>query len=224
MSYALRIHDLDLPGRDVALRRVSLEVPFGAAVGIVGRAGMGKSLLLRMLSGQRPAHGEVLEVLGLDLRREPRRVWESVGYVRGGMDSLLDWRSAAGNLHLEARQKSLPAGRIDAAVRFQLERQGLLQRATTRVARLDREARFRVGLAAAVVAQPRLVFLDEPLRGADAETAMHLVGVLEQWRSEDSSHTLLVAGETLDAFQGLLTQALRLDERGLVRSSLGRSE
>jgi len=220
VSYALCIHELDLPGRDVALRRVSLEVRVGEAVGVVGRAGTGKSLLLRILSGQRPAHGTSLEVLGLDLRREPRRVWESVGFMAGAKDSLLAWRSAAGNLHLEARQKGLPAARIDAAARLQLERHGLLPRATTRVAQLDRSARFRLGLAAAVVAQPRLLFLDDPLHGADAESAAHLVAVLEQWLAEDSSHTLVVAGESLDAFRSLLTSSWRLDERGLVPCSL----
>jgi hypothetical protein len=145
VAYALCIHDLDLAGHDVATRRVSLEVRQGEAVGILGRAGMGKSLLLRVLSGQRPGHGESLEVLGLDLRREPRRVWESVGFVTGSTDTLLPWRSAVGNLHLEAQQKGMPAGRIDAAARLQLERHRFLQRAAPRVAQRDPDAPFACG-------------------------------------------------------------------------------
>ena len=215
MGSALRIQDLELPGRQVVSRPVSLEVRLGEVVGIVGRAGVGKSQLLRILSGQRPGQGRTLEVLGLDLRREPRRVWESVGFACGWRDSLLDWRSAADNLRLEARQKGLPAAHLDDVVRLQLERHGLGQTAATVTAVLDRELRFRLGLAAATVAKPRLLLLDEPLLGADAGSAERLLAVLYHWLDEDANHTLVVAGESLSPFGPLLTALWRLDERGL---------
>jgi pyoluteorin transport system ATP-binding protein len=220
VATALRIHDLELPGRQVVSRPVSLEVRLGEVVGIVGRAGVGKSLLLHILSGQRPGQGRTLEVLGLDLRREPRRVWENVGFASGWRDSLLDWRSAADNLKLEARQKGLPAARLDEVVRLQLEEHGLDQTAETVTAVLDRESRFRLGLAAATVAQPHLLFLDEPLLGADAASAERLLAALYHWLDEDASHTLVVAGESLTPFGQLLTALWRLDERGLVPAPL----
>jgi len=50
-----RVHDLELPGRDIETRRVSLELEPGDVVGIAGPPGVGKSSLLRMLSGSVPA-------------------------------------------------------------------------------------------------------------------------------------------------------------------------
>jgi energy-coupling factor transporter ATP-binding protein EcfA2 len=123
-------------------------------------------------------------------------------------------------LKLEARQKGLPAARLDEVVRLQLEEHGLDQTAETVTAVLDRESRFRLGLAAATVAQPHLLFLDEPLLGADAASAERLLAALYHWLDEDASHTLVVAGESLTPFGQLLTALWRLDERGLVPAPL----
>lgn len=220
MPFALRIHDLVLPGRLVASRHVSLDVQQGESVGIVGRSGMGKSQLLRQLSGQRPAQAALLEVLGLDGRREPRRVWESVGYASGRSDTLLDWRTTDENLRLEATQKGLPAARIDAAVEATLRHFALQRWARVETRKLERELRWRLSLAQAMLTGPRLMLLDEPLQGIAAETAERLLRDLRHWLEEDRSRTLIVAGEELQPLKPLFSCMWRLDERGLQPLSL----
>jgi ABC-type multidrug transport system ATPase subunit len=215
VPFALRIRDLVLPGRLVASRQVSLDVQQGESVGIVGRSGMGKSQLLRLLSGQRPAQAALLEVLGLDGRREPRRVWESVGYASGRGDTLLDWRTTDENLRLEAAQKGLPAARIDAAVEATLRHFALQRWAEVETGKLQRELRWRLNLALAMLTGPRLVLLDEPLQGIPPETAERLLRDLRQWLHEDPSHTLVVVGEELQPLRSLFSAMWRLDERGL---------
>jgi ABC-type multidrug transport system ATPase subunit len=217
MAFAVRIQDLALAGRLVASRRVSLEIHLGESVGVAGRAGMGKSQLLRILSGQRPAQATALEVLGLDGRREPRRVWEHVGYASGRRDTLLDWRTAADNLRLEASQKGLPTARIEAAVQVALQHYALQRWAGLETGKLQRELRWRLGLAQAMLCGPRLLLLDEPLQGVLSDTAERLLKDLQQWLREDPSHTLVVAAEDLRPFDSLLTRRWRLDERGLQR-------
>jgi len=215
VAFAVRIQDLALAGRLVASRHVSLDIHLGESVGIAGRAGMGKSQLLRVISGQRPGHAALLEVLGLDGRREPRRVWEHVGYASGRRDTLLDWRTAEDNLRLEASQKGLPAARIEAAVEAALRHYALQRWAGVETGKLQRELRWRLGLAQAMLCGPRLLVLDEPLQGALPDQAEKLVRDLRQWLDEDPSHTLVVAGEDLQSFRSLLTSQWRLDERGL---------
>src|SRR5437867_12237219 len=109
MNLALRVRDLEIAGKDVETRRLSLDVEAGEVIGIAGPPGVGKSTLLRALSGQLPARAASLEVLGVDALREPRRVWESVGYLRGDREVFL-WRlSARDNLRHHAAMKRLPA-------------------------------------------------------------------------------------------------------------------
>src|SRR5678815_2031034 len=124
MPYTLRIRDLELPGRDVETRRVSFELEPGDVVGIAGPPGVGKSTLLRMLSGQLPSQAASLEVLGFDGLREPRRVWENVGYLRGDRESFLWSLSARDNLKQHGVLKRLPAASLDREVALQLGRVG----------------------------------------------------------------------------------------------------
>jgi ABC-2 type transport system ATP-binding protein len=220
VAFAVRIQDLALPGRLVASRHVSVDIQLGDSVGIVGRAGMGKRMLLRVLSGQRPGAAAVLEVLGLDVRREPRRVWENVGFASGRSDTLLDWRTVEDNLRLEADQKRIPAARIASAVETELRHYALRRWAGVEAGKLERPLRWRLGLAQATLAKPRLLLLDEPLQGVPPDSAERLFRDLRQWLDEDPGHTLLVAGEELGTLKPLFTRLLRLDERGLLPEPL----
>ena len=190
MSLALCVTDLELGGRDVERRRLSLEAEPGEVLGIAGPPGVGKSTLLRLLSGQLPARAAVLEVLGVDALREPRRVWESVGYLRGDRESFL-WRlSARDNLRHHAAMKRLPAAQLDREVRLQLRRVGLLSRAGASPRFYERDDRLRLAMAHAWLDDPRL-----------AASCCESAGSRPQHRTTSPEHRIASGGPTSFQFE-----------------------
>jgi branched-chain amino acid transport system ATP-binding protein len=215
VTHTIRVHDLELPGRDIETRRVSLELEPGDVVGIAGPPGVGKSSLLRMLSGSVPARAATFEVLGIDATREPRRVWECVGYLRGDRESFLWHLSVRDNLRRHGSLKRLQGATLDRAVGLQLRRVGLLSRAGAAPRFLERDDRLRLAMAQAWLDEPRLLLLDDPLHGAGAAVAEQFVSSLEQWMAEDPERSVVVVGRSLRPFISLLTRAYLLRERWL---------
>lgn len=149
-------------GERTALREVSLQVPAGATLAVLGRNGAGKSTLLRILATLlRPHSGEV-SVLGEPL---PRRGWA----VRGrlgllGHDPLL-YRDLTGreNLLYHARLHRVPEARIAEV----LAAVGMQGRDDEPVRMLSRGMVQRLAIARAVLHRPALLLLDEPRANLD---------------------------------------------------------
>jgi ABC-type Mn2+/Zn2+ transport system ATPase subunit len=161
-------------GRSTVLSRLTLTVPTGSRLALVGPAGAGKTTLLRCLLGLTPVRaGEVL-VLG----QAPGRLPE-VGYLPQGDPA--DWRFplTVGEAALLGRYRRLgplrrPGPTDRAAVAAALELTGLSGRAGEQVGRLSPSERRRLGLARALAAEPRLLLLDEPLAGLNGESEAEL--------------------------------------------------
>jgi heme exporter protein A len=149
-------------GERTALREVTLEVPAGASLAVLGRNGAGKSTLLRILASLlRPHAGEVL-IFGEPL---PRRAWAvraRLGLL--GHEPLL-YRELTGreNLDYHARLHRLPAERVTEV----LTAVDMDRRAEDPVRLLSRGMVQRLAIARAVLHRPQLLLLDEPRANLD---------------------------------------------------------
>src|SRR5262245_4238283 len=215
MALAVQVRDLQLPGADVEARPISFEVEPGEVIGIVGPPGTGKSQLLRMLSGQWPGASARLEFRGVDAQREPRRVWELVGYLRGDRESFLWSMSSRDNLRHHGTMKRLPAARLDGELATHLARVGLAGEAMLSPRSFDRDDRLRLAMAHAWLDDPQLVLLDDPLHGASAEACEQFIATFEEWLEGDSMRTAIIAARSLQPFAELCTRAFMLQGRTL---------
>ncbi len=149
-------------GERTALREVTLEVPAGASLAVLGRNGAGKSTLLRILASLlRPHAGEVL-IFGEPL---PRRAWAvraRLGLL--GHEPLL-YRELTGreNLDYHARLHRLPPERVSEV----LAAVDMDRRAADPVRLLSRGMVQRLAIARAVLHRPQLLLLDEPRANLD---------------------------------------------------------
>ncbi len=158
-----------------AVDRVDVDLAEGECLAVLGPNGAGKSTLLRMLATLLRPDAGTLAVCGHALPEEAGRARAEIGYL--GHDPLvyLDL-TARQNLELYADLYGLPDARrrVDDA----LDRVGLLARSFDLVRTFSRGMAQRLGLARALLHEPRLLLLDEPYAGLDAAGAHLLDAVL----------------------------------------------
>ena len=162
-----------LLGRFPALAGVDLDVAEGEVVLLSGGNGAGKTTLLRVLAGLVPVRSGSAWVLGHDLtedRRGHRRLLSLVGHETGCYDDL----TVAENVHFAARACGIEAP----PEQLVLEQFGLTPLSGIVHARLSAGQRRRLAFAVAMVRTPRLLLLDEPHAGLDAEGRAALDAVL----------------------------------------------
>ena len=161
-------------GERVALAGVTLTLPRGATLAVFGANGAGKTTLLRVLATLLRPHGGEAVVLG---RALPREAWAVRGRVGLLAHEPLLYRdlTVRENLRFHARLHRVPPGRADEL----LDRVDLSARADDPVRTLSRGMTQRAAICRAVLHEPELLLLDEPLANLDpggAEAVAALIG------------------------------------------------
>ena len=153
-------------GDFVAVDAVDLHVERGSIFAFLGANGSGKSTTIRMLIGViTPTSGEI-EVDGVDVVREPRRVREHIGYM-GQKVSLYQGLSLRENAEFYGGLYGLGPRALRDRWTALLERFDLAAAEDEHPSDLSAGVRQRAGLALATLHRPRILFLDEPTAGVD---------------------------------------------------------
>jgi ABC-2 type transport system ATP-binding protein len=185
-------------GPRTAVEGVDLDVRGGSCFGFLGPNGAGKTTLIRMLLGlARPDGGEV-RIGGHDVRTDGRRALAQVGAIveeprfHGHL-------SGIENLHVHAALLPDPAaGR--ARIPDVLARVGLERRGEDRVKAYSMGMRQRLGVARALLGDPRVLVLDEPTNGLDAD-GMAAFRHLVRHMVEREGRTVFLSSHLLDEMQ-----------------------
>lgn len=178
--------------RQTVLDAVDLSVEAGQSCGVVGPNGSGKSVLLRIVAGLcRPSRGEV-RVGGVNAVEQPGRVRRMIGYAADEL-GLAERMSPREHLEMVAAQRGLDRADRQAATESMLELVDLAGARDRPVAALSRGQRRRLSLALALVHDPAVVLLDEPMSGVDEVGRGELTSVILELRS--MGKTLLIASQ-----------------------------
>jgi len=164
---AVRLRDLRHRfGEREALAGITLDVPAGELLALLGPNGSGKTTLFRILSTSLLPGAGSATVFGADVVRDSARARRAMGVVfqAPSLDRKL---TAAENLRHQGRLYGLRGRALEERITTALGRMGLADRAGERVERLSGGMARRVELAKGLLHRPRLLLLDEPTSGLD---------------------------------------------------------
>jgi len=160
-----------------AVDSLSLDIAAGEIYGLVGPDGAGKTTTLRLLCRalepdtalDATSHPAVVEIAGFDLLRETEKVREQIGYLPQRF-SLYEDLTVLENIRFFAEVRGIPAAQWRARCDEILAFVGLDAFTARRAGQLSGGMKQKLGLAAALVHQPRVLLLDEPTTGVDPVT------------------------------------------------------
>lgn len=155
-------------GDFVAIQQLDLNIEKGQIYGFLGPNGCGKTTAIRMLTGLlTPTQGQV-QVLGLQLPKQAAQLRFEIGYMTQKF-SLYDDLTVRENLRFMAQIYGLPSRSLHSRVEQLLNIYGLDNKASQLAGSMSGGQRQRLALAAAVIHQPKMLFLDEPTSAVDPE-------------------------------------------------------
>jgi energy-coupling factor transport system ATP-binding protein len=189
-----------------ALSGVNLEMHEGEVVALMGRNGAGKTTLLKLLVGLlRPRQGRVT-IGGLDTQRhDVVEIIRRVGYVPQDPGSLLFSDTVRQELEFTCSAHHISASVVDGC----LEALGLLGLADRYPRELSVGERQRVAVAAIMVAEPRILLLDEPTRGMDWPEKEALASFLRRLTAE--GRTVVIATHDVELVASCADRAIVLE-------------
>jgi ABC-2 type transport system ATP-binding protein len=186
-----------------AVDGVSFEIAEGEVFGILGPNGAGKTTTLEMIEGMRPIDSGSAIVDGLDVARDPRAVKARIG-IQLQASSFFDELNLVELLDLFGH---LYDRKVDAmALLADVE---LTEKARSQVRTLSGGQKQRFSIAAALVNEPRVLFLDEPTTGLDPQARRHLWGLVRQIR--DRGRTVVLTTHYMEEAEELCDRVAIMD-------------
>ncbi len=160
-------------GDVTALDGLDLVVPKGTVLGLLGPNGAGKTTAVRILTTLLKPDAGSATVAGIDLLREPEKVREQIG-LSGQTAAVDEHLTAIENLEMVGRLYHLGRKRSRERARELVERVGLSDAADRMAKTYSGGMRRKLDLAAALVASPPVLFLDEPTTGLDPSSRVDM--------------------------------------------------
>ncbi len=180
-----------------AVNNLSFTVNEGDVYGFLGQNGAGKSTTIRMLlSLIKPTTGEI-NIFGQSLFLHRNQILKQVGAVIEKPD-LYKYLSAYQNLHIFAKMSGIKVTRE--LLMKQLEMVGLEERAHSKVKTFSQGMKQRLGIAAALVHNPKLILLDEPTNGLDPQGIADMRNLIMRL-SKEMGKTILVSSHLLSEIE-----------------------
>ncbi len=197
-----------------AIHDVGFEIEEGQIVGILGLNGAGKSTILQILSGGlNPTSGRV-RIGGLDAAEHPDEVRRRIGFLPEE-PPLYKEMTPDGYLRFVGRLKGMTAQQVDARLGKVCELTGIAEVRHQVIGTLSHGYRKRVGIAQAIVHEPQLLILDEPISGLDPQQIKEMRTMIRGLRGR---HTILISSHILTEISQTCDRILMIDNGRIVAS------
>ena len=207
-------HVTKLYGSIPALRDVSLHVPEGQTVGLLGRNGAGKTTALNVMTGYFPPTQGKVRIGGRDMLSDPRACKRMIGYLPE-KPPLYDEMTVEDYLAFVSELREVVRKANRAHVKEIMELCALTEMRQRMIGHLSKGYRQRVGIAQALCGSPEILILDEPTVGLDPKQTVEMRELI---RRLGEDHTVVFSSHILSEVQQLCTRVIILNEGRMVQS------
>ena len=196
-------------GTTVAVKDLDLRVEPGEILGFLGPNGAGKSTTVKILTCMiKPTNGSA-RVAGFDVQEDPMEVKRRLGYVPEA-GALYETLTADEYLGMVAALRGIEAQQAHRRIGELLDLFDILAARNKRLAEFSKGMKQKVLISAALISNPEVLFLDEPLNGLDANAALVIKQLLRDLASQ--GRTILFCSHILEVVERICTRIVIINE------------
>ncbi|MBD3869699.1 MAG: ATP-binding cassette domain-containing protein [Acidobacteria bacterium] len=199
-------------GSTWALVDLSFTVGEGEVVGFLGPNGAGKSTAMKILTCSLAPTAGTASVAGFDVQKDAINVRRHIGFMPEHVALYTD-QPVLAYLKFVAELKGVPRGEVADHVADIVQQTGLTEVCHKHVGNLSHGFRKRVGLAQALISDPKVLFLDEPTSGLDPHQIVEIRHLIKSFRGH---RTVLLSSHILSEVSAICERVLILDKGRLV--------
>ncbi len=197
-----------------AVRGISFAVEPGEVFGLLGPNGAGKTTTISMVTGLFPPTSGSVTIDGHDILKEPQVVKQMNGLVPQDL-ALYPTLSARANLNFFGRVYGLSGRKLKENVEDVLRVVSLTERADEAIEKYSGGMKRRINIAAGLVHQPRLLFLDEPTVGVDPQSRNHIFESVQRLNRERGM-TIVYTSHYMEEVELLCNRVAIIDQGKLI--------
>lgn len=202
-------------GSHYALEGITLNVPHGQILGLLGQNGAGKTTAMNILTGCLAPSSGTAAIGGFDVLTAPRQAKRLLGYLPE-TPPLYDEMTVGEYLRFACELKEVEKNAIPKHIEAVARRTGLFEALSRKIGNLSKGYRQRVGMAQALCGTPEVIVLDEPTAGLDPRQAGEMRALI---RSLAGEHTVLFSSHILSEVQSVCDRVVILHHGRIICDS-----
>jgi ABC-2 type transport system ATP-binding protein len=211
---AIKISNLQKAyGSALVLKDVNLEVDSGEIIGYIGPNGAGKSTTIKILIGMIPDYKGDVEVMGLDVKANLLEVKRLIGYVPENA-SLYETLSPMEYLCFLGSLYQLETDQIEEKATELLRLFALYDQRDDRMTTFSKGMKQKVLLISGILHNPKVIFLDEPLSGLDANAVILVKEILSQLKH--AGKTIFYSSHIMDVVQKISDRIVLINKGTII--------
>lgn len=199
-------------GRKKILNNVSLSLDEGDILGFIGPNGAGKTTTIKLILGLQSIDSGTVTICGYDIKKEFTKAIKNVGGIIESPDMYL-YLSGYDNLKLIANLYGVSKEKIDEVVKLV----GLEKRIYDKVSKYSLGMRQRLGIAASLLNDPKLLILDEPTNGLDPEGNKQIRNLILKLSKKGIA--ILVSSHALSELESIVNKVVIIQKGSIVETS-----
>ncbi len=196
-------------GEKLVLNQINLEIAPGQVIGYIGPNGAGKSTTVKILIGLISDFTGEVYINGMDIRKNALDVKKSIGYVPE-LAELYDVLTPYEFLHFIGSLYDLTETQIDERMNRMLEAFGMLGNIDQRMESFSKGMKQKVLIVSAMLHNPEIVILDEPLSGLDANAVIVVKDLIR--KLADSGKTVFYCSHMMDIVEKVSDRIILIDK------------